>query len=631
MMLNKELIFGTVTHCDADNNLTVALENGETGRVCAAEIGRREFREGVSLDWMIGRRYGYYAGAADEEGCRTLSGKAYENDLYDEIVRRFRAGERNVYAGHLRGRTTDGQIVFYELAQGVNGALHKSDFCYSRIPGFNGMETPRDITVVIKNVDELGRIQLSAKPAFGDFAANISKLGLDTGSVVDGYVTSHIQANGDAVISIAPNVTLLGNPAPLNQHVKVQICRIDTDLQRLKGQVIELCGTVTQPFRYDEWSAPADQLPAYIDVAAFERRIGPRSRTATPAAPVSNVMQAIADASDTAAEISYDNTAAAVACLAFRPEETCVRAPLNGSTRSRMVAESQQGLLTDNHMMIALAVNELKYATLWQIQRYLHLKRSVMLSETTIQSALNRLTRLDILHSLHFSLNGGRTSPSVYYPGATMFQPYTGQYRHLPDFAYTAEPNPGMIKSQLSVNHLLLGMMHCHRNYQSVDSSVVLTNGTALRFRPAHRIVTEKGGTFYLEAVRSNWHNEMLAKLKRYDMCFRATGEKASVVLTLQSEAEIAAFIPAVVEQHFSFPVLLTFDSHCFPTVVEQHFSYPVLDTCDHHCFPTVVTHEIPAWRPDETVQSMTVPETPGKLSGFFSRIWSRRREQKSA
>ncbi len=598
MMFTNEVVFGTVTACDPDNNLTVALENGETGRVTADEIGRRELKEGVNLTWMVGRRFGYHAGEKDEQGFRLLSGKAYENAVYDDIVRRFRSGERNVYTGRLTSRTRDGKYVFYSLAQGVNGAVNVCDFSYARIADFNAVDLPQELTVVIKNVDDLGRIQLSAKPAFGSFADSVRRLDIREGSIVDGRVSGHVPSNHDAVVTLAPNLTILTNNAELGRWVKVQITRVNMEEQRLKGQIVELHDASFKPFRYEAWNAPADSLPAFIDLEAFEKSIGPRSRTASPVVP----------AAPKPIEISYE-TAAVSSPYALREGESCVRAPLNGSNRGRVLFESQQGYLSANHMLVAQAVNELKYTTAWQLQRFLHLKHNVVLTETTLQSILTRLTRLDIVHFLRFSLDGHVSGQHVYYPGAALMQCYTGQRRNLPDVAYTAEPDPVRIKWQLSANQLMIAMMHTHPGFKEVCSSNYFKNEEGVRVHPLHKLVTASGDVYYLESARSNWIDDSLDKLQRYSAYLTSVGEKARVMITLEDESMIPDYMSKVIALHLNIPVYLT---------------------CDLDCLPTVTATEIPAWTQDELSAGGSAPVSE-RRSGFLSRIRGLFKEQKTA
>lgn len=591
MFESKEVLFGTVIACDANNNLTVELENGEKGRVTADEIGRREMKENSRLNWMIGRRLGFFAGETDQEGYRILSGKAYENDQYEEIIRAFRAKERNVYQARLVSVTKDGKLAFYTLAQGVNASVTVNDFAYSRICSFNDVNIPRELTVAIKDIDVQGRIHLYAKLAFGDFASSIERLSLAADSVVDGFVSGYVPSNGDSIVTIAPNLTVLATHADMGNWVKVQISRVNCEEQRLKGEIIEEYRGLSKQFPFSDWCIDAADYPPYVDISEFDGRIGPRNRGDNNSPIIPHKASEV--------QISYDLKATA-SPFALRDGEIGIRAPLNGGSVQHIVFEAQRGYLSEYHMLAAKAVNDLKFTTSWQVQRYLHLKHGLVLSERTLWSILNRLIKHDIIHTMNFSLNGQRSVQNILYPGATLYQSYTGQTRSLPSWCYSAEPDTSQIKCYLSANQLLLGAMHSWNNIKEVDTRAFIFKGD-LRIRPRYKIIAEDGGIVYLESARSSWMDDgMIGKLERYQTYLSSTGEQAKVVITLENESLIEPFAQRVADLRLSFVVQITSDLQCLPA--------PVL-------------REVPAY----------LPENGQKREGFISRIMTRFKEAKSA
>jgi len=592
MFENKDVVFGTVVACGSNNTLTVQLDNGDMGLVEAGEIGRRELNENSNLNWMIGRRYGYFAEKNDDEGFRILSGKAYENDQYEKIVSAFRAKERNVYTAHLSSTTKDGKLAFYMLAQGVNASVAVADFAYTRISSFNDIILPRELTVAIKEIDNQGRIRLYTKLAFGDFASSVERLSLVPGSVADGYVSGFVPTNCDAVVTLAPNLTVLTNRAAMGNWVKVQISRVNLEEQRLKGEITEDCGGVYKHFNFSEWCLDSYGFPAYVDIEEFECKIGPRKRGGKKT-PTTSVM---ADE----VQISYE-TSSMVSPFALREGEVGVRTALNGGSAKHIIFESQHGYLNENHMLAAKAVNDLKYTTAWQVQRYLHLKHGLKLTEKNLWAILNRLIKHDIIHTLRFSKDGQCSVQNILYPGATMYQAYTGSPRYLPTWAYSAEPDPAQIKCYLSANQLLLGIMHSWHNIADIENRVYIMTDSGLRIRPRHKVFAQDGEVVYLESARSNWVDGMLEKLQRYEAYLQDANEKAKVVITLEDEGSIASFVQRVADLHLSFDVLIT---------------------CDLQCLPVPILQKVPACiRENETK----------KGGGFFSRLVSLFEEVKTA
>lgn len=562
--MNKEAIFGTVIACDDNNNLTVQLNNGETGVVAADEIGRRAATETTNYAWMQGRCFGFIAGEVDGEGRRILSGKAYENGLYEEIVRAFQAKERNVYTARLASVTRDGKLAFYTLAQGVNASLTVSDFAFTRIRSFQDVALPREMTVAIKDVDKLGRLRIYGKLAFGDFASSVDRLSLDVGSEVEGLVTGVAQTTGEAIVSLAPNLTVLTDRAPMDSWVRLRITRLHREDRRLKGEIIGDCGDAYRHFAFDRWCVGAGEYPAYVDVDDFEGRIGPRK--VEPAAP--------AAAAPEETELSYE-LHATMSPFSLRDNEVAVRTPLNGGTAKRILFESQHGYLNENHLMVARAVNDLKYTTSWQVQRYLHLKHGVVLSERSLWSILNRLIKLDILHTLRLGLNGQFSSLRILYPGAQLYSVYTGSMRYLPTYAYSAEPDPALVKCHLSANQLLLGVMRSRSDIHEIENRVYIVDDGGTRIRPRHRLTTEDGEAIYIESARGNWQEDMLGKLGRYETHFKSTGERARVIITLEDAGAVEAFAGQVAELRLGFEVDVTSDLQCLPE--------PVLRTIPAH------------------------------------------------
>lgn len=563
MMYDKKPIFGEIIECDADNTLTVQLDNGEIGIVPQEEIGRRAVKATSTFDWMLGRRYGFFASDSFSNGHRILSSKAYEDDCYKKIVNAFFNNERNVYAAHLCNVLRDGKVAFFQIAQGVNASLTVNDFALTRVANFHDIVLPRDMTVAIKEITSEGHIRLCGKPAFGDFAASIDRLNITMGSEVEGLVTSFVPSNNDAIVTLAPNLTVLTSPAPVGTWVKVKVFHVKHDEQRIKGEITERMEGTRKPFLYSSFCVDHDSYPAWLNLQEFEKQIGPRkrapsvmSRPAVSAAPVAPHQP----------EISYELSSFS-SPFVHREGEMAIRSPLNGGTPANILFEAEHGYLNEKHMQAAKVINEMRYCTTWQLQRYLHLKHDLVLSDSVISSLTHRLVKLDIINTLHFSLDGHCSNQPILYPSARLYSSYTGAPRALPNYAYTAELDPAQIKCYLSANQLLLGMMHSGI-VSEVDNRVFMSVENGPRLRSRYKVITKTGDIIYLESVRSNDHAHMLDKLSRYAACLSAAGEHASVAITLEDECEIAPFVERVADLHLEFDVLVTCDLKCLPDPV---------------------------------------------------------------
>lgn len=559
MPKQAEVVFGTVITCTEESDLIVQMDNGEIGFVNKQEVTRRELKKEPNFHKLVGRRLGFIVGPADEQGQYILSGKAYENQLYEDILRAFHQKERNVYKAHLVSTTQDGKLAFYTLAQGVTGSVSVTDFASTRIRSFHDISLPREMTVAIKEVDSLGRIQLYGKISFPDFLQSVEKLQLEEGSVAEGYVSSFIPSTGDAVVTLAPNLTVLTQRAASGSRVCVKIKRIYADEHCLKAELLSLCPDQYPGFCFNEWCVDASAYPSYMDIESFEERIRKVGKR-LPAAKTE-------ETKEEEVIISYQVNAE-ISPFAIRDNEKAERMPLSGGTAGAILFEVQHGHLTKEHMEVAKAVNTLKFSTAYQLQRFLDCSHELRLSMSKLWNILHRLIKHDIIHAMTLDPGESMTAFKVFYPGAMNYTRYTGEQRSLPTWSYSAEPDASHIKYCLSLNQLLLGLLHGWKNINQCEYRCCLQINDKVLLRPRCKIsLKDGGGNIYVESARSNWLEEMLDKLKRYDLYFSEVSEQGpKVIIALEDHAAAEAFAIKVKALCLKYEVLLTSDVECLPS-----------------------------------------------------------------
>lgn len=538
--------------------MTIELEDGREGCVKYEEITRQSNIRRGNLDRLIGRRMGFIPGEEREDGKLTLSGRAFEEIEYRRIYDDFYEKRRNVYPGKLVSVTTDGKLAFYQLAQGVTGALHVSAFSLCRVYSFRDIELPKQLTVAVSGIDSRGWLSLSSKPAFGDFEDSVEKLGLAEGATTEGMV-SNIMADGAAAIMLAPNLMVLTDACCRvhpGDRVRLRVRRIDSELHRVKTQMLELIEEAAVQFDYQAWVRMPEELEAYIDIQRFDERIRlNRPQTTKAAAP--RVEQEAPDFSVTATRSPFST---------YR-NERIVREQHKPSRVQDIYFEARMGYLSEKHMKVANAVEALKYASAWQIRRYLYLKDKLLISERELKSVVDRLVKHDIIAVLRFQSDEGSLLTRVLHPSIN-YRAFSGKNARNFSPKDFMESEARNIKMRLAANQLLIGMMRSATAEHEVDTHPFLrSEETDVRVRPRH-MLEQEGKTRYLEAVRKGWENEFLDKLGRYEALLGRVGEDAGVVAVMEDSAQAEDMAARVGALKLSFPVWLTDDLSCLPEPV---------------------------------------------------------------
>ena len=558
-IMKGQVIFGYVTECAPGNELKVQLDNGEWGVVPADQITFRDFRETPDMNWRVGRRFGFIACERREDGLWLLSGRAYEQANYEKVKADFDSRRRNVYLGKFRGVNREGDLAFYELAYGVNGCMRLTDFCQVHFGSFRDIELPRYLPVAVRNISGKDRISITGKIAFGDFEYGTDTLDIDIASEVRAYVMPRVAAGCERLMCIAPNLLIKCDRVPAAGAATVVITDIDEDNRQLHGTITEDLPTDSR-FDFGKWVRPIEQLGDWVDMAEFEKHLNAsrreketRERPKMPSMLPDDI------------EISYELTAVN-SPFEVRGGEQVIHEPFRGGKPYAIAIEVNNGCLHEYHTKVAEAVNTLKYTTTYQLQRYLHMKEGLKLSEAKLRRIINRLVRHDILGVIHFRTEDKRAIFDTLHPGI-QFRSFMGQNPRFPVFEYNQQ-DAAVIKSRLAANQLLLGVMHGWEGIAEHEAFPNLALDDGLRVRPRHKITMSDGRVYYLDAVRDNRFENMCGKLQRYDKYFAATGEKVELVVVMETEAAMEAFAEMLPSLGLGYDISLTCDLKCLPVPV---------------------------------------------------------------
>jgi len=548
-------VYGTVSGMDASGRLLVALDGGAEGLVEWNEISRQEKLRQENLSRLIGRRMTFLRMGRAEEGRELLSARQYEEREYLRICDDFKSRKRNVYSGRLVSVTPDGKLAFYRIAQGVSGALHVSSFSLCRVYSFRDIDLPKQLSVVIAEVDERGWLSLSAKPSFGDFEYTLERLGLQEGVQTEGFVTNILPA-GAAAVMLAPNLSVLLDACCRvhpGDRVRLRIKRIDREINRIKAVMLERLETAGERFNYEAWCRPVSELGDYVDGRAFDERIRLKrvqSAESKSEEPKSSEMEFSVNAQRSPFS-TYIN-------------ERIVREVRRPSRVQDINFEARMGYLGERHMKVAEAVEALKYSSAWQIRRYLFLRTGTALSERELKGIIDRLVKLDIVGVLRFQSDEGSLLTRVLHPSLN-YRAFCGRNPRNFGAKDFMETDASGVKTRLAANQLLIGLLRCRKDVEEIDTHPFLHGDDSdVRLRPRHMLRCS-GKKCYLEAVRKGWEQEMYDKLLRYDKLLDQEEEAAEVAVVLESAGMVQEMAARIGEMRLGFSVHLTDDLSCLP------------------------------------------------------------------
>lgn len=569
----KNFAEGTIIRCDFNNNLTVELENHDLVYVPYEEV-RKYQAEDADFTYMVGKTIKLLpTESVNDFGMPIYSHKAYEIAELDEMKRDLAEKRRNTYWAKLHSILPNGQLAFYRIeGTDISGAVPLHDFCFNRLHSFHDCIMPVRIQVAVREFCENGHVKMCAIPGFWGFDESIDRLNVYPGNLLEGEVTSIIPKTGVSVVCLAPNLVTLVDGAPYGSRVRIKIKSVDRDLHRVKACLAEdgiIETNCVKPFDYTRF-VETESLPAFVDLATYrkENQLSKKQASAQ-SEPILHSQEPVEKPSfDFKAEFSP------FSMNGFINERVVYDAPGYG-TVSAIQTAVQRGDLTEEHRFFASLFLKLRFATKFQLVRTAYLLEGKLYDENRVGKILEKLYAMNILGRLHFRSDGRVDEPSdtpittkfhVYYPGRNYLGfmgcrvPYCSLYQ-------TTTENPGVSKTRLSLNQLLLGMLNC---YQDRDSRFEASKRIFFEDREHLTVsyqLTVGEERFYLESIRSNWHEESLDKLLRYDRYFKTTPHAhGTMYLTLENQEEIDAVEDKIKALGLSYTVVLTHDLAIFPT-----------------------------------------------------------------
>ena len=402
----------------------------------------------------------------------------------------------------------------------------------------------------MRELDTQGRLVLTARPAFGTFDDTLNRLCLQSGSLATGTVCFHFpKAVG---VMLSPNIMTLADSdqfPPTGSRVRVEITRIDAQEHKIRSRLIG--PSSDSPMRHADWIVP---LPGpWTDLDAFAQAVEVKKPSAEnetlkpPPEPPTFRLEA-----ERSPFCTY-------------PQETIVHeknAPVSPQSLCRQV---RPGHADARLNAVSHAVEELRYCTAWQLQRYLYLRNGLLIERARLNALLERLCSLDVLSALRFSSGGVECKFKTYHPSLN--------YRCLMErnprnfgAADLAEVNPARVKARLASNQLLLGMLNQAGNSPcELDTHPYLFDReSGVRARPKH-MLTCSGLCSLIDAFRMDDLDACEEKLARYGRYFEQNPVDNLQLCLVVEDSQQEAFFEVASRACLSIPILLTTDLRCLP------------------------------------------------------------------
>ncbi len=555
-MLDDNGLAGQILACDPqDFSLAVRLPDGSGGSIPFREITRQTNLSPEYAARQVGRTLCMLPAA--QPGVYSI--RAYEEAQFERIREGFLNKTRNTYRARFKLIAPGGKLAFYQLAQGVNGAVHVKEFSCGRIDDFNHIEMPRELPVIVREIDGQGRLVLTAKPAFGTFQDAVERLNIAPGEVISGTVC--FQFPKAAGVMLTPNIMTLADAEqfpPSGSRVQVEITRVDCETHKIRSRLI---GPVDEPpMRHADWIV--DLSEGWTDLAAFSGQVEvkkPALEEDAPKAPP---------------EPPSFHLDAERSPFSTYPSETIVREAGEPAAPHTAYRLAHTARADERLCAIAQAVEELRYSTAWQLQRYLYLRRGLLIERSRLGALLDRLSAMDVIAALRFSSGGVECKFKTYLPSRSYHCLMERNPRNFGE-ADLCEENAARVKARLAANQLLLGMMNESRGALAEPDThpYLFDRVSGVRVRPKHAFSC--GGSYcLLDAFRQNDLADCEEKLARYARYFEANPQENLQLCLVVEDAQVDAFAAAAERASLPFPVLLTTDLACLP---EPRFAKTVL------------------------------------------------------
>lgn len=544
----RNIITANVIGLNEQGCLDILIEEtGERGIIPAGEISIRPNRNPV---YLIGKTI--HAAVISEGGETVCSARQYEAEELASVRRSFENGTQNTYWAELICLDSTEKMALYSIGQGIVGAVYVSDFCLTRLPDYRCMRLPEKMPVTIRSIEEDGRINLTTAASFGSFEENVERLNLTEGCCAEGVVAVTMPAIGSSIVFLAPNLSVLAPYAAPGSRVRMTVQYIDREHRVVRAKMN--C-VVESHARLDCGASVVGAIEPVVDQEAFEeqnRRIPCDRPEALPEKTV------VPDFGITASESPFRLFPAE--SLSFD------QGPTRGS--AAFSAAMQNGLLNDEHRMIACAVDLLRYATSKHLQQFLYLTEGKGIAPKKLDKLLARLCEYGVLSRFcYVSGEEGQRKSSVLHvymrgPRYRIMAEYKSYFKVIP-----GQGDPSVkSKTRIAVNQLFLGCMY-RGGVRAWDANGFIEpaewDHRHLNYR--YRLMMEDGTECFLESCRAGDWDDLAHRLEHYRSRF--TEEMAAnsrILITFENEEAAREAAGIIRDMELPFRVGITHDILCY-------------------------------------------------------------------
>lgn len=259
-MNNGTIVEAPVTKCDSSNlSLYFDLGNNIYGILPFSELEYNNFGKTKSVA-AISRVAKYTCFkiknmSTDEDGkvCATLSRKDAQKECYDNYIKNLQLGQ--VIEAKITHVEEYG--AFCDIGCGIIALLPIEHFSVARIRDPKTALKPfKSLKVIVKSIDNYGRILLSQKELLGTWEEEAAKF--KTGEVVVGTV--RIVEDYGVFVELTPNLSGLAEPVAgmeVGTVVSVYIKSIIPDKMKVKLLIVD-SENIERPFTKLDYRIPED-------------------------------------------------------------------------------------------------------------------------------------------------------------------------------------------------------------------------------------------------------------------------------------------------------------------------------------------------------------------------------------
>lgn len=241
-----ETVEGLVVRCDEKQNLIVDLGRGITGVIPfgESEVSYDGEIKKISIISKVGKVISFKVKEIHRAGPRykvKLSRKEAQAEYLDFIKRAAHCGD--VLTARVSNVETFG--AFVDIGCGVTALLPSDKISISRVNSAKlALKTGMKIKVILKSVDQNGRITVSHKELLGTWLENVEEFGFKPGETVVGRARA--KTDYGIFIELAPNLSGLAEiqeGITENDPVTVYIKNIIPDKMKIKLSILDKAET----------------------------------------------------------------------------------------------------------------------------------------------------------------------------------------------------------------------------------------------------------------------------------------------------------------------------------------------------------------------------------------------------